>query len=61
LRAAKNKSQQKSKDAEQVAPKRQDFNLAPYKPHALGHYSWCICHFGTTDSYSTQTVLFVSY
>jgi hypothetical protein len=60
-KAAKNQSQQKSKDTEPVAPKRQYFNLAAYKPHALGHYSWCIQHFGTTDSYSTQTVLFVLY
>jgi hypothetical protein len=61
-RAAKNKSQQKSKDEEQVAPKRRCFNLAAYKPHALGHYSWWIRHFGTTDSYSTQTVfVFSSY
>jgi hypothetical protein len=57
-KAAKNKSQQNSKDAEQVAPKRRTFNLAAYKPHALGHYPSWIRHFGTTDSYSTQTVLF---
>ena len=32
------------------------FNLAAYKPHALGHYYWWILRYGTTDSYSTQTV-----
>ena len=42
---------------EKVVPTKQKFNLAAYKPHALGHYSSWIRHFGTTDSYSTQTVL----
>ena len=46
------------KDTEKVAPMKRNFNLAAYKPHALGHYSSWIRHFGTTDSYSTQTVLF---
>jgi hypothetical protein len=55
--AAKNKSQQPA-NAERVAPTKRNFNLATYKLHALGHYSSWIRHFGTTDSYSTQTVLF---
>ena len=59
--AAKKKSQQpaNSKDMEKVAPTKRNFNLAAYKPHALGHYSSWIRRFGTTDSYSTQTVLFL--
>jgi len=59
-KAAKNKSQQNSKDAEQVALKRWAFNLAAYKPHALCHYPSWICHFGTADSYSTQMVFIFS-
>jgi hypothetical protein len=58
-KAAKNKSDSaKKKDKGKIAPTKKDFNLAAYKPHALGHYSSWIRRFGTTDSYSTQTVLF---
>lgn len=32
------------------------FNLMTYKLHALGDYVSTIIQFGTTDSYSTQTV-----
>ena len=32
------------------------FSLCTYKLHALGHYVAAIARFGTTDSYSTQTV-----
>jgi hypothetical protein len=32
------------------------FSLETYKLHALGHYPATIRRFGTTDSYSTQTV-----
>ena len=32
------------------------FNLETYKYHALGDYSFTIRRFGTTDSYSTQSV-----
>ena len=35
-------------------PKR--LNLNTYKVHALGDYASTIRHFGTTDSYSTQSV-----
>ena len=57
--AAKKKAQRPAnlKDAEKVAPTKQNFNLAAYKPHVLGHYSSWIRRFGTTDSYSTQTVI----
>lgn len=63
--AAKKKSQQPatanlnadSEKPEKVASTNHDFNLAAYKPHALGHYPLWIRLFGTTDSYSTQTVL----
>jgi hypothetical protein len=37
-------------------PKTKLFNLAIYKFHALGDYVQTIRLFGTTDSYSTQTV-----
>jgi hypothetical protein len=58
--AAKKVSQRPAnlKDTEKIAPTKRNFNLAAYKPHALGHYSSWIRRFGTTDSYSTQTVLF---
>jgi hypothetical protein len=36
--------------------KNKKFSLRTYKLHALGHYPDTIRHFGTTDSYSTQTV-----
>lgn len=50
------------KDTEKVAPTKRNFNLAAYKPHALGHYSSWIRRFGTSDSYSTQTVfVFLSF
>lgn len=37
-------------------PKRKVLNLSTYKMHALGDYVRTIRMFGTTDSYSTQTV-----
>ncbi len=37
-------------------PKRKLLNLCTYKLHALGDYVSQILWFGTTDSYSTQTV-----
>jgi hypothetical protein len=36
--------------------RRKKFNMATYKFHALGDYVQTIRMFGTTDSYSTQTV-----
>ncbi|KAH7920815.1 hypothetical protein BV22DRAFT_1020565, partial [Leucogyrophana mollusca] len=38
------------------APKRKLLNLQTYKYHALGDYPNTIRRFGTTDSYTTQTV-----
>ena len=35
---------------------QKDLNLSTYKLHALGHYPDTIWRFGTTESYSTQTV-----
>ena len=32
------------------------FNLQTYKLHALGDYATSICKYGTTDSYSTESV-----
>ena len=37
-------------------PVQKLFNLMTYKLHALGDYVYHIVRFGTTDSYSTQTV-----
>lgn len=48
---------QKGRSARQ--PKQ--FNLRTYKYHALGDYCNTIQRFGTTDSYSTQPVSFVSW
>lgn len=39
-----------------TGPLRKVFNLITYKLHALGDYAFHILRFGTTDSYSTQTV-----
>ena len=42
--------------ARKTGPLRKVFNLVTYKLHALGDYVYHILRFGTTDSYSTQTV-----
>ena len=39
-----------------TGPVRKVFSLITYKLHALGDYVMHILRFGTTDSYSTQTV-----
>ena len=39
-----------------TGPIQKLFNLLTYKLHALGDYVYHIVRFGTTDSYSTQTV-----
>jgi hypothetical protein len=39
--------------------KRRTLNLSTYKVHALGDYVRTIRMFGTTDSYSTQTVRYI--
>lgn len=46
-------------DATPVVPRRKLFNLCTWKIHALGYYVKFICLFGTTDSYTTQTVGFL--
>jgi hypothetical protein len=56
-RIAKNGADEASDNSD--AKKKSDeqtFNLETYKLHALGHYPAMIRQFGTTDSYSTQTV-----
>ncbi|KAF8235652.1 hypothetical protein L208DRAFT_1256322, partial [Tricholoma matsutake] len=40
------------------AQKQKKLNLRTYKYHALSNYVDTIWHFGTTDSYSTQSVSF---
>lgn len=44
-----------------TGPVRKLFSLLTYKLHALGDYVFHILHFGTTDSYSTQTVTILSW
>jgi hypothetical protein len=41
--------------------KKKKFNISTYKFHALGDYVRTIRMFGTTDSYSTQTVSEVTF
>ena len=41
--------------------RKQTFNLNTVKAHFLGDYSRTICLFGTTDSYSTQTVSIIPH
>ena len=40
---------------------RKVFNMCTYKLHALGHYISAIARFGTTDSYSTQVVNYITF
>ena len=47
--------------ARKSGPLRKVFNLLTYKLHALRDYVFHILRFGTTDSYSTQTVMSLSY
>jgi hypothetical protein len=57
-RRAAAKSQQSSlANTVQVVRKRCELNLNTPKFHAIGHYVAIIQSFGTTDSYSTQTVM----
>lgn len=55
-KTSKKKSEPDVKKRTRRKRNRQLFNLATYKIHALGHYPKWIRRFGTTDSYSTQTV-----
>lgn len=36
--------------------KQKCFSLSTPKYHALGHYTWAIRHFGSTDSYTSEIV-----
>jgi hypothetical protein len=54
-RTAKNGTDEDQPDTAKNLSERV-FNLETYKLHALGHYPAMIQRFGTTDSYSTQTV-----
>ena len=45
-----------AKAKEKAKPRSKTLNLSIYKFHALGDYAQTIRLFGTTDSYSTQTV-----
>ena len=60
VRRRAKKSSQTARNANTVPPAngplRKMFNLLTYKLHALGDYVFHIIRFGTTDSYSTQTV-----
>jgi hypothetical protein len=62
-RIAKGKTQRKHKNADidDDPPKPKTFSLLTYKLHALGDYAKTIRWFGTTDSYSTQTVILFSW
>lgn len=57
-RRAKKAAQGQTNDpaTQKRGPLRKVFNLVTYKLHALGDYVAHILRFGTTDSYSTQTV-----
>ena len=59
-RTAKNGTDDDNPDAAKKTSE-QTFSLETYKLHALGHYPEMIRRFGTTDSYSTQTVQWSAY
>lgn len=42
--------------SERRKPRKKEFRLNTYKNHALGHYVEIIRRYGTTDSYSTESV-----
>ena len=44
-----------------LSRKKKTFNLNTYKLHALGDYTTTIRRYGTTDSYSTETVRIASF
>jgi hypothetical protein len=54
-------SQSGAKTTTPVKQKAKQLNLSTYKVHALADYVRTIRLFGTTDSYSTQTVSFLVY
>jgi hypothetical protein len=51
----------KEKQQDSISRLSKPFNLCTYKLSALGEYTWAILQYGTTDSYSTQTVCCLSY
>jgi hypothetical protein len=57
LRYEKGKGKQRDSSGSQL----KKFNLATYKIHCIPDYPSAIWHFGTTDSYSTQTVSYYMY
>lgn len=50
-----------SQPAPKVARRRRTFNMNTVKAHFLGDYGRTIRLFGTTDSYSTQTVSYIPH
>lgn len=50
----------KDRDTGAISRKARTLNLNTYKVHALGDYADTIRKYGTTDSYSTELVLYLS-
>jgi hypothetical protein len=57
-RAARQRRQEKNGVKKASSRKPKQLNLKTYKYHSLGDYVETIRRFGTTDSYSTQSVSF---
>ena len=55
------KGKGKQKDSDSTSRHQKLFNLCMYKLSALGEYTWAILQYGTTESYSTQTVCNLPY
>jgi len=55
-RARRNAQKANSSGSGTTGAQQRGLNLSTYKLHALGHYPDTIRRFGTTESYSTQTV-----
>ena len=53
---ARRNAKQAGNSGSGTGAQQKDLNLSTYKLHALSHYPDTICHFRTTESYSTQTV-----
>ena len=50
-----------SAEKKKVKSTKRNFSLKTYKLHALGHYPAMIARFGTSDSYSAQTVWYFRF
>ena len=50
------KGKGKQRNSKPRTSNRKLFNLSTYKLYAMGEYNWAILQYGTTESYSTQTV-----